>query len=348
MEKTYTSRIQYLDFLRVASMFAIIVLHVSCENWGEVDVISFEWQTFNFFDSISRWGVPVFVMISGALFLRREIPIKKMYCKYIMRLLLSFVFWSVVYAVLRSGGINERLEILKYGYYHMWFILMMIGIYMCVPIIKQIVRNKVALKYYLFLSGIFAFFIPSITTLVSDFGTEKMKNILSVINKNISIMDIQIGLGFATYFILGYYLNENPIGKRVRVAIYILGMIGFVSTVVLNSAVSIAGQTQKQNYYGNFTINVLFESVAVFTWFNQKKWGDKKISSLVQKLSKHEFGAYIIHVLVLEQLNNRLGLNALSFNPALSVICISVIVFVISFASSAILNRIPIVNKYIL
>ena len=56
------------------------------------------------------------------------------------------------------------------------------------------------------------------------------------------------------------------------------------------------------------------------------------------------FGAYLVHPLVLEQLN-KLGFNTLSFNPALSVVCIGVIIFIISICISAVLNRIPIVKK---
>lgn len=64
-----TDRIVYYDFLRIISMFAVIVLHTAGERWSKVEVHSLAWNSFNFYDSIVRWAVPVFTMISGALFL---------------------------------------------------------------------------------------------------------------------------------------------------------------------------------------------------------------------------------------------------------------------------------------
>ena len=65
-------RILYFDFLRVFATLAVMVLHVGAQNWYGTNVSSFEWQTFNFFHSVTRFAVPIFVMISGALFLNKR------------------------------------------------------------------------------------------------------------------------------------------------------------------------------------------------------------------------------------------------------------------------------------
>lgn len=49
----------------------------------------------------------------------------------------------------------------------------------------------------------------------------------------------------------------------------------------------------------------------------------------MQKLSKYSFGAYLVHALLIEQLDNRAGLNMLSFNPVLSVVGIGGCVYFI-------------------
>lgn len=66
------NRTVYFDYLRVFAIFAVIILHISASNWHTTDVNGFEWQVFNFFDSITRWCVPIFIMISGSLFLNRN------------------------------------------------------------------------------------------------------------------------------------------------------------------------------------------------------------------------------------------------------------------------------------
>ena len=75
-------------------------------------------------------------------------------------------------------------------------------------------------------------------------------------------------------------------------------------------------------------------------------YNNNRINAFVQKLSKYSFGAYLVHALVIEQLNYRAGINSLSFNSGFSVVCIGIIVFIISFMISAILNNIPIIKKY--
>lgn len=90
----------------------------------------------------------------------------------------------------------------------------------------------------------------------------------------------------------------------------------------------------------------MFESIAVFTWFKYKKYHFPKLHPIALKLSRYSFGAYLVHALTIEQLNDKFGLNTLSFNSALAVIGIGIIVFVCSFVISGILNHIPVVRKY--
>lgn len=100
------NRIKYLDALRVVAAIAVIMLHTSAECWGQRDVASLEQNVFTIYDSCVRWAVPVFLMISGALFLGQEVPWKILYKKYIFRMIVAFVVWSSLYAVhsLIGGG----------------------------------------------------------------------------------------------------------------------------------------------------------------------------------------------------------------------------------------------------
>ncbi|MBR1761137.1 MAG: acyltransferase family protein [Schwartzia sp.] len=66
-------RIIYLDYLRVLAMLAVMILHIACMGFHELDGSSLEWQILNFYDGIVRWGVHVFVMSSGKLFLSNDI-----------------------------------------------------------------------------------------------------------------------------------------------------------------------------------------------------------------------------------------------------------------------------------
>lgn len=62
----------YLDLLRIISALAVIVIHLASDRLVFSTPNSFEWQSLNLLNSISRFCVPVFVMISGALFLEKK------------------------------------------------------------------------------------------------------------------------------------------------------------------------------------------------------------------------------------------------------------------------------------
>ena len=85
----------------------MVVLHVSAQNWNEADPISFQWNVFNIYNGLVRWCVPVLLMISGPLFLKRDIPIKTLYSKYILRLAIAYLVHVLVMDELARAGLHS-------------------------------------------------------------------------------------------------------------------------------------------------------------------------------------------------------------------------------------------------
>ncbi|MCR5670849.1 MAG: acyltransferase family protein [Butyrivibrio sp.] len=349
MEKIDSSkRTAYFDYLRVIATFAVMVLHISAHNWGKVDVTGHEWGVLNFADSITRWAVPVFVMISGALFLEREITVKKLYSKYILRMACAFAFWSFVYALYYHKSLFDFLKRIIKGNYHMWFVLMIIGIYMCIPFIKPIAESMEKTRYFLALSFAFAFFIPWIITILTDFGSDRLKSLALVLNDTVDRMNMYFVLGYAGYFILGYYLNKVSLSKKTLILICVLGGVtGFTFTICASLAASVKTGAPCSNYYEYLSVNVLLEAMAVFLLFKHLRYGHEKLNAIISKMGRLSFGAYLVHPLILDILDKYFGLNSLAFTPELSIICVALIAFVVSFAISCILSLIPVANRYI-
>lgn len=338
----------YFDFLRIFATFAVIILHVSAQNWHTTDINSFEWNIFNFYDSIVRWGVPIFVMISGALFLNKNQSIKKIYTKNILRIIIAFIFWSLIYTVLFSKGLSIKTMIINFfeGYYHMWFLFMIVGLYMITPFIKKIIENELLIKYFIILSLIFCIIIPQAISIISV----EFSYLGYLIQELVDKINLHMVLGYTLYYILGYYLDKININKKTFKLICFFGLIGFIATIILS--ILITKYTQEANilFYGNFTINVLLEAIFIFVIF--KKYFEKielktRTKNVLYKLSKYSFGAYLVHIAVINFLDTLLNLNTLTFNSFISVPVISIVVFFISFCISAIINHIPILNKYI-
>ena len=147
----------YLDYMRIIATLAVIMIHVSSYRFQAVKVTSTEWAAMNFYDSIARYAVPVFLMLSGALFLHedKKIDIKIIYEKYILRIITAFIFWSLLYVVYINydKGWQKILTGFIEGYTHMWYIFLIVGLYMIIPFLKQINVSQKLTRYFLILGG---------------------------------------------------------------------------------------------------------------------------------------------------------------------------------------------------
>ena len=344
-----SSRITYLDYLRVFATFGVIIIHVSAQNWYTADVRTVNWQIFNVYDSLVRWPVPVFVMISGAVFLGREWNIRTIFSRHILRLTTAFLFWGLIYALFKEAGIVNVLRNVAAGPPHMWFVPMIIGLYIGIPIFQKITESQKVTKYFLAVSVVFFFVLPQVRNMFEDLRLEigAFQGIYHSLVGTVSQVKGSLIAGYACYFVAGFYLSKAEFGKKTRTVIYWLGAMGFLSTIFLDAFYSIRRDAPMEYYYSSFTVNVLLESIAVFVWFRYHVQDREKWNRIAKRLANYSFGAYLVHVLVLDQLNYRLGLNTLSFLPILSVPVIGLTVFAISYAISGLVNQIPVLKRYI-
>lgn len=346
-----------LDYLRVFASIAIMFLHVTGQELYDIEVACTGWNIYNLCNGATRWGVPVFVMMSGALFLSREIPTKTLYTKYISRIAIAYVVWSAFYAIVDVIGSTLFLE----GYHttlveiigafisgavHLWFLPMIIGLYMCIPFIKQITQNDKLIKYFLILSIIFCFIKTQIELVTNNLLSGNAQIIFQNITTVFHNFNITIVMGFVAYFILGFHLNKTEISKKYRTIIYILGVVGVVFTILLTLMASKNAGKLSQAFYGASSVNVLLMSVAVFVWFKYNAKGSERLNKIIIHLSKYSFGAFLVHIFVLQVLST-IGFSSETIHPAFYAPATLVFTTVVSYLISMILNRIPVINKYI-
>ena len=104
---TSSAHFGYIDILRIFSCILIIGVHVSAMNWGDAPVTSSQWQFMNFYDCLSLLGVPLFFMISGALFLNEHhnISLCDLFFRKILRLsvtMYGYYFTTVFLSLLAN------------------------------------------------------------------------------------------------------------------------------------------------------------------------------------------------------------------------------------------------------
>ncbi|MHC1720706.1 MAG: acyltransferase [Clostridiaceae bacterium] len=346
-------RVLYVDLLRIFAACAVVILHVAASYWNGSNVYTFDWKMFNFYDSLVRFAVPVFVMISGIFFLdsNKPITIKKIYLKYCLRVVIAYIFWSFFYASympvynLLTGGASSDFPVKQviyefiFGHYHMWFLFMIAGLYIITPLLRKISADKKMTEYFLLLAIVFSIIVPTLLSIPT----------LSKASLLMDYMDYRFTLDFAGYFLAGYYLSKYDIGGKWRRLIYILGTAGIIATMVISYIISM-NTGAPYGYYGNFTINVMCASIAVFVFFKYEiskiKLAEKTVKT-VTFLSSCSFGIYLVHVFYIEFLA-RFGIDIYMMNPVLSVPIVSIIVFMLSLVTIFAIKKIPVLARYII
>ena len=163
-------RVGYFDILRIVSIFFVIVIHVTSVGLRLCETATPTWNVNWLLNSVSRWAVPVFFMVSGALFLdpRRELSIKKLYTKNISRIAICIIVWGFFYSLLDQylyGTLSAKsILIAVYGIitgntgYHLWFLYTLIMLYIATPLFRLITchASKRRLEYALVVWIIFS------------------------------------------------------------------------------------------------------------------------------------------------------------------------------------------------
>ena len=345
-------RVYYLDVIRFIACMAVVMIHVSTEYVNE-NLGTFNFWVGNVFDGIARIGVPLFVMISGSIMLDKNYNYNnKKLIRHIVKLIIFFIFWSAIYDIIYNIIIpifitHEPINILRVagdfvkGHFHLWFIYMIIGMYLILPLLRLWVRdeNKKYVEYFILLAIIFTFIIPQIISVGSNYGIlfEHIQSILDDINLK------YVG-GFTTYFILGWYINNYDI-KSTKL-LYIMGIISAFTTIIATGILSISTGKAIQ-MYGNMTINVLLYTIMIFVLiknkFNNKNDHENKLISII---SKNSLGIYAMHPVIIVIISTILVNNGIDI-AIINIPITFILTFLISFIGTYILSRTPILQKVV-
>jgi len=357
-----SSRIIYLDTLRIIATIAVILTHVSTMHIEDLSCHTIDWQIHNIYASFSRWCVPMFLMISGALFLNHEKPvnIQKLYKKNILRIVTALIVWSFLYAIFqyltieRYHNLSSIIGLTIIGHYHLWFLYLIIGIYIALPVLKKISENKTVLQYFLIISFVFTFILP----LIIEIGKSNLPQqiwdsfdshpyFLKALEGNFNLLNPTIAIGFVFYFMLGHYIDIKDIKSRHVILITIGGLIGFLC-IIMGTYYSTSLQNSfSGDFYHYLNICPLFEAIAVFCFIKYISHSRHHTKRIIDTLSKTSFGTYLIHLMLMETCISY-GIDTLIINPILSIPLIVFLLYTISTLIIFVLIQIPWINRYCL
>ena len=144
-------RMYYGDAIRIFGTIAVVIGHVADLRLFSTQVLDRNWWICNLWDSLTRWAVPVYIMLSGALLLdpARAEPSHHFYRKRLLRIGVPLVFWTaffmwfdVKYTGWRPSWKAAWLNLaLGKPYVHLHFIFRIAGLYLFTPMLRVWLRH---------------------------------------------------------------------------------------------------------------------------------------------------------------------------------------------------------------
>ncbi len=326
MSELKSTRNVSLDILRIVSCLGVIAIHASGSvfqhEWTQTGTL--QWALCEGVDSISRWSVPVFAMLSGYIFLNpnKPLPISKLFFKYILRLIIALVFWSAFYAFsfhvsCYPFGIQEG---------HFWYVEMCIGLYLALPILRGITVNYYLLSYFcwVWLGCKIYFFIGNFVPLPFD-------------------MPYIMFTDYVGYAMWAYYLSLQ---KRTR-SLNILMSLQIISCIFITVLEKVISKNPDSCFGGYNSITTIGTSIGLFYIFcHLTPRFSNKVNKIIQFCAECTFGVYLIHMWLLIQFIFRV--HRFIASPIVVVLINIFIVFIVGIFITAIIKKIPILKKCII
>ena len=322
------------DFLRVIAAFAVVCIHVSANVViSTPDIHSVAWWAGNIAAAFFRWCVPVFVMISGALLLssaKNYSPIE-FYKKRASRLLPAIIFWSFVYIIFReytenefdlSNAVNSIIK--GTPYYHLWYIYMLVGLYLITPFVRQIISviNADSLRMLI----VICFAVAIIASLSGDKSLTFLPSFLP----------------FIGYFLVGYYLYNHHSNLNVFLLILVFFVCVALISVGTNVLFPLIGEKAWSVMHDYLNPLVVIMSLCVFAFFTKKSM--ELSSDLIEHIAPITLGIYLVHPLWLSVLD-KFGVTGILIHPLIGIPVTTLLTFLLSVLSSALLARVFILRK---
>lgn len=274
------------DLIRtIAIIFVVFVHALGLVNKAVVQNMPFGKLIQSIYDIVNG-GVPLFIMISGALLLGKVEPVGDFFRKRMNKILLPFLLWSFVCCTIhyvQDGGrsviecLTSFVAKLMTGDIHTiyWYVYMIIGLYLITPFLRVVVQSNRNLILYLtallLLVTISKELFPKLVIL------SRMTNANS---------------GALFYFVFGFvaveYLQPREHFARVsRIAFLLL----FISNIVIRIVF---------DYKSELIHIALFISLyCALISLKLKNQCDTVLCRVVSEISKMSYGIYLSHFMLI-------------------------------------------------
>lgn len=350
-------RKQFLDVLRVLATCAVVLMHVLTGATDVTDasiVPEYRSLLLSVMDLVT-WCVPIFLLISGYLFLNpeRTLTYPVMIKKYCRRIALAILLFGVPYAAselvvaertFRIRMIPEALKMTLMGHTwsHMWYLYLILFLYLITPLLKKVLR---VLPVWGIAAVMAVIFLGS--------------SVAPFLNKVLDVNSIPVlpdGGVYFLYYLCGYFFAVREVcvdkGRNVwlkaAVAVLALGMI---------LSRTLAGFSIQMAY--NYPFTVL---LAVLLFAAGWNGSIKKHRIPWQEAGALSFAVYLVHPVYVNLLYKfvkitpftvleQCGVQSVVAGQAVLILLLAafcLVVLALATATAWVLRKIPVLRKYVL
>lgn len=289
--------ITYFDVLNIVACLAVLILHHNGIVWQFSK--SWSWRISLLVECAFYWAVPIFLMLSGATLMnyREKYSTQIFFKKRFTRTVIPWLCWSIIILIWKiSTGqialesynilyiINLILENKVENVY--WFFMTLFGIYLCMPVLANLVKNRKVLWYIVGTAFI-------------------MYSCLPVINQIIGInmaITIPVASGLIIFPVLGYLLATMELKKKTRFRLYASAVMATAFRYVYTYIWSYRTETTDVSIKGYEKFYSVLLAAAVFVLIKNIKWDSilkQKGKRILHTLASYSFGVYLIHMIVI-------------------------------------------------
>ena len=322
----------YFDALRLLAIMAVVLMHTSSSFYSLDNPPSpSDLLFFTFYHDIGSLGVPVFVMISGALFLssERDTFYSVLLRKYVRRIVLALVIFGLPMCLMECVFSHEPVInafknfLVGHSWTHMWYLYMLICLYLLTPLFKAFLEKESRSTVEVAL--LILFILSSVLPMLKGYGVPVESWMI-------------INTPFIFYYILGYYLAYLEQFHLGSSAVFLLFLILPITILATCFGLLPAHEIM---YADSFLV---IGSAALFLFFKRLDvhW------PIATACYPYCFAIYLIHPFFINVARKVCHIDLTTYAPSwLSVLVAFIIFFVVSFVFSWILRRIPFMKKVI-
>ena len=353
----------YMDVCKIIAFVFIVFTNIVAGVWGTSPVGSTDWNILNIYNSLSRFSVPLFFLIVGALLLNplKELSVKKIYLKYLIPVLTSFLFWSTAYVLftyaiyspdkLSNFHFAEFINtVLKGDPYRHWFVFLIAQLYFVLPFLRAIVKNMSVCKCFIVLWMIFTLFLTTLSRIPVMFSLPPvLHTVIAELSGILSRIKPTMITDYLGYAVLGYYIHSCSFTKKNGPAAIAICIGSLLYTTLMTHYLSVNTGLADQTFFANVSFNNCVTAssfMVIVKIYSENVWYKKRTYKLILFLSTGAFGIFMTHAFVLRLLEV-VGLNGLSFGALLSTPILCVVVTLISVTVSYLIKHIPKVGDYL-